>query len=411
MFSMLLRSKIRLSRGFVGIPPRGLEKRYFSAHVDVTESEAFRISLRRWVDKSVIPNINSWEEKGQLPRSIYKEAAQLGVLAPGFPERYGGLGNEHNDLSVLMVVCEELCRAGSGGFIASLLTHNISLQPIIKLGRQEIANNVATKVLSGEAVCSLCISEPSGGSDVANMKTTATAEGDHFLLRGEKTFITSGMQADYLTVAARTGDSGAGGISLFLVDANTQGVERTKLDKMGWLCSDTATIYFNDCVVPRSNLLGEENRGFEAIMENFNAERIFLAGQCVYFSKELVHQSVEWAKDRQTFGQRLIDHQAIRHKLVDMSSNTASAEAYLNHVLDNFHASKNCIADISMLKNIATDNFQFCADGAVQIFGGAGFIRGHMVERLYRETKVMQIGGGSTEIMKDLAAKHLGWFE
>ena len=138
---MLLRSKIRSSRGVVGIPPRELAKRYFSAHVDVTEVEAFRISLRRWVDKSVIPNINSWEEKGQLPRSIYKEAAQLGVLAPGFPERYGGLGNEHNDLSVLMVVCEELCRAGSGGFIASLLTHNISLQPIIKLGRQEIANN------------------------------------------------------------------------------------------------------------------------------------------------------------------------------------------------------------------------------------------------------------------------------
>ena len=382
-------------------------RRFSSARVEEAEVEAFRESLRRWVDKSVIPNINDWENKGQLPRYIYKEAAQLGVLAPGFPEVYGGLGNEHSDLSVLMVVCEELCRAGSGGFIASLLTHNISLQPIVKLGQKDIAENVAKNVLSGDAVCSLCISEPSGGSDVASLRTTATADGENFLLRGEKTFITSGMQADYFTVAARTGGSGAGGISLFLVDANASGIERTRLDKMGWLCSDTATIYFNDCVVPRSNLLGEENAGFQTIMSNFNAERIFLAGQCVYFSKELVKQSVEWAKDRQTFGKRLIDHQAIRHKLVDMSSRTASAEAYLNHVLDQFRASRDCAADISMLKNIATDNFHYCADGAVQVFGGAGFIRGHMVERLYRETKVMQIGGGSTEIMKDLAGKHL----
>ena len=264
------------------------------------------------------------------------------------------------------------------------------------------------RVLAGEAVCALCITEPSGGSDVANMQTTARQDGDHFVLNGEKTFITSGMQADFYTVAARTGGPGPGGISLFLVDRDTPGFQRTKLDKMGWLCSDTASLHFDDCRVPASQLVGEVNRGFKGIMVNFNAERLFLAGQSVFFSKELIRHATEWAQQRKTFGKTLVEHQAIRHRLVDMNTRTAAAEAFFRSALSKHSKGQDCVADICMLKNFSTDCFHYCADSAVQVMGGAGFMRGHAVERLYRETKVMQIGGGSTEVMKDLAAKQMG---
>jgi acyl-CoA dehydrogenase len=303
----------------------------------------------------------------------------------------------------------QLCRAGSGGLIASLLTHSISLPPIVALGSSEIKAKVVTKVLAGEAVCSLCITEPSGGSDVANMTTSAKQDGDHFILNGEKTFITSGVQADFYTVAARTGGPGATGISLFLVERDTPGFTRTKLDKMGWLCSDTASLHFDECRVPKENLLGEVNKGFRGIMVNFNSERIFMSAQCVFFSRELIRHTTEWAQHRQTFGRKLIENQAIRHRIVDMQTRTAAANAYYQSVLDRYSRGEaDCVADISMLKNFCTDCFHYCADSAVQVMGGAGFMRGHPVERLYRETKVMQIGGGSTEIMKDLAAKQLG---
>jgi len=362
------------------------------------------------VAKEITPNINKWEEDGILPRYLYKQAADIGVLAPGFPVEFGGLGNDSKDLRANMIVVEELCRAGSGGLIASLCTLSISLHPVIALARPELAKKVATEVLAGTSVCALGITEPGGGSDVANLTTTARRDGHEYILNGEKTFITSGMQAEYFTLAVRTGGPGASGVSLLLVERDTPGFTRTRLDKMGWLCSDTATLHFDNCRVPASNLLGEENKGFSWVMKNFNGERIFIAGQCVYFSKELIKQASEYAGQRKTFGKRLIEHQAMRHLIVDMVTKASAAEAYLNTVLEKYSRGEDCVADISMLKNVCTECFHFCANAAVQVMGGSGFIRGHMVERLYRETKVLEIGGGSTEIMKDLAAKQLGLF-
>jgi acyl-CoA dehydrogenase len=370
--------------------------------------QLFRSSVRKWVDKEVIPNIEKWESDGLIPRSIYRQAASLGIFSPGYPEVYGGLGNSKRDLSYSLIINEELCRARSGGFLASLLTLHISLPPIVDLGKPDVIHKVVPAVLAGEAVCSLCITEPSGGSDVANMRTTAVQQGDQFILNGEKTLITSGMQADFYTVAARTGGVGPSGISLFLVERNTPGFSRTKLDKMGWLCSDTASLHFDNCLIPSAHLLGELNKGFIGIMKNFNSERLGLSMQSIFFSKELIGLATDWARERQTFGKRLVDHQAIRHLLVDMHTKTACAEGLMKDIIRRYEAGEDCVPEICMLKNAATDCFHYCADSAVQIMGGAGFIRGHAVERLYRETKVMQIGGGSTEIMKELAAKQLG---
>jgi len=410
--------------------------------VVVEDMGGFRDSLRRWVSERIVPNLEQWEREGQLPRDLYRDAAEMGVLAPGFPVEFGGLGNDKSDMNPMLIVVEELCRAGSGGLIASLLTHNISIPPIVELGRPELVRRVVPQVLRGEKVCALGITEPQGGSDVASLRTTAKLDnsGEHYVLNGEKTLITSvccfvvvvvvcvflllfhsrmhpthpppphtqGMQADFYTIAARTGPDGHRGISVFVVDRDAVGFSRTKLDKMGWNCSDTATLHFDDCIVPKENMLGQENRGFEAVMKNFNSERIFMAAQAVYFSQNLLEHTIDWAKHRETFGKRLIEHQAVRHKIVDMASETSCCGAFLRDVVERFRVGDDCVSEISMLKNKATDCMHFCADNAVQIMGGGGFIKGHVVERLYRETKVMQIGGGSTEIMKDLAAKQMG---
>jgi acyl-CoA dehydrogenase len=375
--------------------------------LDDADRDALRGTLRAFIEREVMPHIDEWEEAGGFPRELYGRAGELGILGLGYPEELGG---SPGDSTAIIILCEEFARTGAGGLIAGLCSHGIGLPPILNLGDDAQKRRFIPDVLAGRKVAALAVTEPSGGSDVANLKTVAHRDGDHFVVHGSKTFITSGMRADYVTVAVRTGPPGLGGISMLVVEAGTPGFTRTALDKkMGWWCSDTATLYFDECRVPVANLLGEENHGFLGIMQNFNRERLMLAAMAVAFAQVCLDESIAYARQRETFGKPLITRQVIRHKLVDMATRIHPVRTWLYQLARRIDAGEWPIAEICMLKNAATQCVEFCAKEGVQIFGGAGFIRGAKVERIYRETKVLAIGGGAEEIMKDLAAKQLGF--
>ncbi|EJE53729.1 acyl-CoA dehydrogenase, partial [Acidovorax sp. CF316] len=310
---------------------------------------------------------------------------------------------------------QALCRYGtSGGVLASLLSHNIGLPPVLAHGSDAVRDEVIPPVLAGERIAALAITEPGGGSDVAQLATTARREGDEYVVNGEKVFITSGMRADWITVAVRTGEAGSrgsGGISMLLVPGDSAGLSRSQLSKMGWLCSDTAHLRFDNVRVPARYLLGAEGDGFRTIMGNFNGERFGLAASALGFAQACYDEALAWARQRKTFGAPLVAHQVIRHKLVDMQMRIHSTAAWLESVAaqaDAGHTGADWVAQVCLLKNHATQTMQFCADQAVQILGGMGYMRGTVSERIYREVKVMMIGGGAEEIMKDLAARQLG---
>ena len=369
------------------------------------DHEAFRDVMRRFVTREIEPYAHEWDEAGEFPRALYEKAAGIGLLGLGFPEEYGGVAA---DQFMKIVASQELARAGAGGVSSSLMSHSIGSPPIARAARPEIRARVLPEVLSGKKISALAITEPSGGSDVANLRTKAVRDGDHYVVSGEKTFITSGMRANYLTVAVRTGGAGAGGVSLLLIEGDTPGLSRTKLKKMGWWASDTATLHFDECRVPVENLLGEEGQGFKLIMHNFNSERMGMAASCTAYARVCVEDAIAYAKERQTFGKPISQHQVIRHKLVDMAQKVAASQAMLEMLAWRLGQGESPVAEICMMKNQATQTMAFCASEAVQIFGGAGFMRGIKVERIYREVKVNAIGGGTEEIMKDLASRQMG---
>jgi acyl-CoA dehydrogenase len=367
--------------------------------------EAFRASLRRFVGLEIAPFVDEWDEAGGFPRELYRKAAEVGLIGLGFPKEFGGIpGDEFFSI----VAAQELARAGSGGVSASLMSHTIGAPPIARLGSDDMKERVLRPILSGDKISALAITEPDGGSDVANIRTRAERVGNHFVVNGGKMFITSGLRADFYTVAVRTGGSGKGGISLLLIERGTPGFSQTPLKKMGWWASDTAALHFDDCRVPAQNLIGEENAGFSAIMFNFNRERLGMAAGANGFSQVCYEEATDWARERKVFGKRLIDQQVIRHKIVDMAMRINATQAYLETLAWRVGAGDNPIAEIAMLKNQATQTMAFCASEAVQIHGGMGFMRGTKVERIYREVKVNAIGGGAEEIMKELAARQLG---
>jgi acyl-CoA dehydrogenase len=261
-------------------------------------------------------------------------------------------------------------------------------------------------------VAALAITEPGGGSDVARLRLRARREGGEWVLDGEKTFITSGLRADWITVAARTGGPGAAGISLLAVPGDAPGLQRTRLQKMGWWCSDTAHLRFDAVRVPADHLIGEENAGFRMIMANFNGERLLMSAGACAFAQACLDEALDWARQRQTFGRALLEHQVTRHRLADMRMRIVATRAMLADVTARFERHPEdapTVADICLLKNQATQTMQYCADAAVQLLGGMGYVRGTKSERIYREVKVMMIGGGAEEIMKELAARQLGW--
>ena len=371
------------------------------------EHEAWRDTVRAFVDKEISPFVNDWDEAGEFPRGLHRKAATIGINGIGFPRDFGGFGDD-TDIFHSIITSEELTRAGSGGLIAGLMTHGIGLPPILALGSEAMKARIAPDVIAGEKLISLCITEPSGGSDVANLKTKARRDGSDYIVSGEKTYITTGCRADYLTVAVRTGGDGAGGVSLLLIDANSPGITRTALKKMGWWMSDTASIHFDEVRVPAENLIGYENAGFFGIMSNFNAERIGMATQALAFSRVCIEDAAAWAVERQTFKKPLIKHQVIRHKFAEMTRRVMAGQAFLDNCAWRVKNGETPIAELSLVKVEATRCMEYCARESMQILGGAGFIRGQRIERIYREVRVMAIGGGSEEIMLDLAARQMG---
>lgn len=374
---------------------------------------AFADTIRKFTAQEITPYVNAWDEAETFPRELYKKAADVGLLGLGFPEQYGGTPDA--DAFYTLLASIELAQCGSGGVLASLLSHTIGSPPIKNFGSDELKARVLPSILSGEKISALAITEPGGGSDVAALKTKAIRDGDHYIVSGEKTFITSGIRADYYSVAVRTDPDakGANGISMLLIEGDTVGLTKSPLDKMGWWASDTAHLHFDQCRVPVSNLIGPENMGFLVIMQNFNMERFFLAASCYGFALACYQDTLAWAQERKTFGKRLVDHQVVRHKLVDMATQLHTTRALLEDTAWKMgqpdQQGSELIAQICMLKNVATRTMQFCADAGVQTLGGMGFMRGTRVERIYREVKVNMIGGGAEEIMKDLASRQLGF--
>jgi acyl-CoA dehydrogenase len=380
-----------------------------AAALDAAELDAFRDSARRFVEREIAPHVAAWDEAGTFPRALYAKAADAGLIGLGYPEEYGGTPAP---MRLRLVATEEVARAGSGGLMASLFSHSIGLPPIVAHGSEALKRRIVPDVLAGRKIAALAITEPGAGSDVARLACRARRDGDAWVIDGEKTFITSGMRADWITVAVRTGALGAGGLSLLAVPGDAPGLERTELKKMGWWCSDTAQLRFAGCRVPADHLVGEENAGFRAVMENFNGERLLMSAGAAAFARVCHDEALAWAKERKTFGQALVEHQAIRHKLMDMKMRIESSRAWLADLVARHDVGAagdpGWVAELCLLKNHTTQTMQFCADQAVQILGGMGYMRGTKSERIYREVKVMMIGGGAEEIMKELAARQLG---
>ena len=368
---------------------------------------AWRRELRRFIEREIMPYVEAWEEAEEIPLPLYKKASDFGLLRMGYPEAYGGI-QEGLDRFHGIVTSEELARIGAGGVTASLMVHGIGLPPILALGTEEMKQKIAPAVLAGDKRISLAITEPSGGSDVAQLKTRARRDGDHYVVDGSKMFITGGMRADYITTAVRTGGEGLGGVSLLLIEADRPGVSRTKLKKQGWWASDTAALYFDNVRVPAENLIGGENQGFSGIMHNFNGERLGMAAGATGSARVCLEEAVKWAQQRQTFGKRLADHQVIRHKIAEMVRQINASTAYLEMCAWRVMNGEVPAADLALLKVQATLTLEFCAREAMQILGGTGYMRGSRVERIYREVRVNAIGGGSEEILRDLAARQLG---
>jgi acyl-CoA dehydrogenase len=383
------------------------EWRQNSPYYNDTHEELSR-GLRRFVEREMTPHVDAWEEAGIVPREFHRKAGEAGIFALGFPEEFGGI-SEGIDIFHRLVLVDETARPGAGGIQAGLLTHAVSLPPILAAGSPELRSQIAPAVISGEKILAIAVTEPSGGSDVAQLKTRAERHGDSYVVTGSKTFITNGMRADYYLTAVRTGGPGMDGISMLLMPAHTDGFSRTALKKMGWHASDTATLYFDGVRVPVGNLIGEENAGFRHVLRNFNGERLQAAQQCTAFSRICLEEAVKWAGERETFGRKLGQHQSIRIKLADMARRLWQTQAWIDLCAWQFERGTARGADLALLKVSATLMFERVAREAAQVLGGASYIRGSVVERIYREVRVVAIGGGSEEILLDMAGRHLGF--
>ena len=376
-------------------------QRYFGETQNIV-----RETVRKFVAQEITPYVNDWEEAGELPRSLYEKAGSAGILGIGYPEPLGGSGF---DMFSKIAASEEIMAAGSGGVAASLGSLDIGLPPLVNWGSEELKQRICPDVIAGNKIQCLAITEPGGGSDVANLRTRAVREGDHYVVNGAKTFITSGVNADYYTVAVRTGEAGYGGISLLLVEKGIPGFGvGKKLKKMGWWASDTAELFFEDCRVPAANLIGQENAGFYVIMTNFQMERLNLAVMANCTSRLALDACLQYAKEREAFGKTLSKFQTLRHKLADMATQTEASTEFTYRVAARIAAGENVVKEVSMAKNFATSVSDKVTYDAVQIFGGMGYMQETLVERLYRDNRILAIGGGTYEIMNEVIAKQLG---
>jgi acyl-CoA dehydrogenase len=375
---------------------------------ETDEHRALREQVQRFAANAIAPNAHAWEEANEFPRELYRRSAEAGFLGTGYPEEVGGNGG---DLSHVLVAAEAMVLGGkSVGTCVGLGSHGIALPPIVRFGTDTQKERYVRPTLRGDKVSALGITEPGGGSDVAAVQTQAVRDGDHYVVNGAKTFITSGTRADFVTTAVRTGGEGHGGISMLIIDSDTPGFSvASKLKKTGWWASDTAELAFEECRVPAENLIGQEGTGFLMIMTNFVTERLMLAGQCVAIAELAYRESVEYAKQRHAFGKSLSGFQVVRHKLADMATQIAAARALTGECVTRFLNGEQTPSLAAMAKNTATDMCSSVCDQAVQIHGGYGYMREYVVERLYRDARLYPIGGGTREIMNEIISKVEGY--
>ena len=373
------------------------------------ERDQLRKTVRAFAEREVLPHVDEWERIGELPRDLHRRAGDAGLLGAGLPESVGGGGGDGVDS---VIICEEMHYAGSpGGVFASLFTCGISVPHMIASGDARLIDEFVRPTLRGEKIGALAITEPDGGSDVGHLRTSARRDGQDYIINGAKTYITSGVRADYVVTAARTGGPGAGGVSLIVVEKGTPGfaVSR-KLDKMGWRSSDTAELSYTDVRVPVANLIGAENSGFAQIAAAFVAERVGLAAQAYSSAQRCLDITVEWCRNRETFGRPLISRQSVQNTLVEMARRVDVARVYTHNVAERQLAGEtNLIPQVCFAKNTAVEAGEWVASQAVQLFGGLGYMAESEVERQYRDMRILGIGGGTTEILTSLAAKTLGY--
>ena len=364
-----------------------------------------RQSVRKFLEREVLPYIDEWEDKEEFPRELYSKAAEAGFLGLCCPEDLGGTPA---DVFHAIAFTEEFLRSGSVGLTSGIGSYGIAIPPILSMGTEEQKQRFIPPVLRGEKIAALGITEPDAGSDVASIRTRAVRDGDEYVVNGAKTFITSGCRADFVTTAVRTGGEGYGGVSLLVIETNTPGFQvARKIRKMGWNASDTAELAFEDCRVPVANLLGEEGRGFYGIMENFQYERLSLAVMAHQVAQIAYEESLRYAQTRQAFGKPLTGFQVTRHKLVDMATKITAAREFNYRLAARMAEGENVVTEVSMAKNFACEVCDKVVYDAVQIHGGYGYAREYLVERLYRDARILSIGGGTTEIMKEIISKTL----
>lgn len=384
------------------------------------ERRALRALVTDFTTREIAPHLPDWEREGELPRELHRKAAEAGILGIGFPEEVGGSGG---DLIDVVVMTEALLEAGgSGGIISGLFSHGIALPHVVdeagrrrergdESGADDLVARVIAPVLRGEAIASLAVTEPDGGSDVARLRTRATRLDGGWEVSGAKLYITSGVRADVVVAAVRTGtqEEGAAGISLVLLDPRAEGYATPRaLDKMGWWCSDTAELVFDSVRVPEGDVLGQ-GLGFASLARHFVSERISIAATAYSTAQRALDLTVAWARQRETFGRPLVSRQVVRHTLVEMARQVDVARVYTRDVARRYAAGEDVILPAVQAKKTAVEACEFVVDRAVQFHGGMGYMRESEVERHYRDARVLGIGGGATEVMDDLAARLLGY--
>ena len=373
-----------------------------------THRDALRETVRRFTEREIVPHLGFWERAGEVPRELHAAAAKLGLVGIGFPEDIGGAGGDYTDV---VAMTEAFCEAGaSSGLLAALFTSGIAVPHMAAVGDPALVDRFVRPTLAGEMIGSLAVTEPDGGSDVASIRTRARRDGDHYVVDGAKTFITSGTRADFVTTAVRTGGPGHGGISLLVVEAGTPGFTVSRrLDKMGWLCSDTAELSFDGVRVPAGNLVGEENGGFVLLMQQFVTERLGLAVHAYGIAQRSLDLTLDYVRTRETFGRPLVSRQVVQHQLVEMHRRIDVARTYTREVARRYASGEQPVVEACLAKNTAVEACDYVVDRAVQLHGGAGYMRESEVERHYRDARILGIGGGATEVLADLSAKLLGY--
>jgi acyl-CoA dehydrogenase len=373
------------------------------------ERRALRETVHRFVRAEVLPYQEVWEQQGELPRELSERAAAAGLLGIAYPDAVGGGGGDAVDAVVLGEAFHET--GGAAGVYASLFTSGIALPHLVAAGDERQIARWVRPTIEGRLVGALAITEPDGGSDVARIRTTAKRDGDEYVVNGTKTYITSGVRADFVVTAVRTGNSGAPGISLLVVEKGTPGftVSR-KLAKMGWLASDTVELSYADVRVPVTNVVGAENTGFAQLAQHFVSERVGLAVQAYACAQRCLDVTVDWCRLRETFGRPLISRQQVQHTLAEMARRVDVARVYTRAVAERAAmGERDLVREACFAKNTAVEAGSWVVDQAVQLHGGLGYMRECEVERQYRDMRILGIGGGTTEILTGLAAKTLGY--